>query len=223
MNSDDCDCGRNAPEVLTGTVDLHAQWGAGETALEYLRLALSGRAYQWDYRASDSNFGRLRDTLEWGVLQGGRDDPLGIDNYAELTIVRGSRNWYRQFERLPLVTIFGIEMSGGYAWASSFDQTYEDVSNPIVGSALRVGVGLPGWGQLYLYDRVINGFTLSSPARGGSVSREARFRFGYTNRFGRCLVLDVFVEKRSFNFSDPALTDLYTKSRRIGAEVGCVF
>ena len=38
-----------------------------------------------------------------------------------------------------------------------------------------------------------------------------------------CLVMDLFVEKRSFNFSDPQLPDLYTKSRRIGAELGCSF
>jgi hypothetical protein len=114
-------------------------------------------------------------------------------------------------------------MSGGYSWADSVDETYQEVSNLIVGSALRASVAHEGWGDVYLQQRVVNGFTVSSPARGGAVSREARFRFGYTRRMSNCLVMDLFVEKRSFNFSDPQLPDLYTKSRRIGAELGCSF
>jgi hypothetical protein len=76
---------------------------------------------------------------------------------------------------------------------------------------------------LYLEQGVVKCFTLSSPARGGSVSREARLRGGYLNRFYRCLTVDLFFDKRSFNFADPNLVDLYTKSRRVGAKLGCVF
>lgn len=219
-----CDCkGRTAPEKLVGTIDAHLQWGEGETTLEYARLSVAGVSYQWDYNPDVASFGRLRDTLEWGVIQGGRDDPLGVDRYAELTVVRGARAWYRRFSRLPVYATVGLEMSGGYSWADSVEDTYQEVSNLIVGSALRASVAHEVWGHLYVQQRVVNGFTVSSPARGGAVSREARFRFGYTRRMSGCLVLDLFVEKRSFNFSDPQLPDLYTKSRRIGADLGCSF
>ena len=219
-----CNCkGRTAPEKLVGTLDAHLQWGEGETSLEYARLSIAGVSYQWDYEPGAASFGRLRDTLEWGVVQGGKDDPLGVRRYAELTVIRGSRAWYRRFSRLPLYATVGMEMSGGYSWADSVDETYQEVSNLIVGSAFRASVASETWGDLYVQQRVVNGFTLSSPARGGAVSREARFRFGYTRRMSNCLVMDLFVEKRSFNFSDPQLPDLYTKSRRIGAELGCSF
>ena len=56
-----------------------------------------------------------------------------------------------------------------------------------------------------------------------STSREARIRFGYFNNIYRCMTVDVFVEKRSFNFADPVLPDLYTKSKRSGVEIGCQF
>jgi hypothetical protein len=38
-----------------------------------------------------------------------------------------------------------------------------------------------------------------------------------------CLSAEVFAEKRSFNFTDLHLTDLYTSSKRVGVEISCTF
>lgn len=222
--SRDCDCQpRPTPQKMVGTVGAHLQWGEGEADIEYARLSLAALSYQWDYGPRSGRLRPYRDTLEWGVLQGGKDDPLGVDSYVELTLLRLARSWYYQSEGSPWLFTLGADLSGGYAWADSIDDTYQDVSNPVVGSSIRFGVSRSGWGQVYAEQRVNNGFTLSSPARGGAVSREARFRFGYLHRLHRCLTLDLFVEKRSFNFSDPDLPDLYTKSKRTGAALGCAF
>ena len=78
-------------------------------------------------------------------------------------------------------------------------------------------------GMIYTDDRVVVGYTLGSPAHGGPTSREARIRFGYFNQFYRCLALDLFFEKRSFNFADAVQPDLYTKSKRTGVELACKF
>ena len=79
------------------------------------------------------------------------------------------------------------------------------------------------WGRVYTDDRIVAGYTLGSPATGDATSREARVRFGYDKRFGNRLKLDVFLEKRSFNFADPVLPDLYTKAKRYGAEIAYLF
>ena len=209
---------------MFGTISAHLQWGEGETALEYAMLSFGSLAYQREFDAPDTSFRPIRDTLEWGVFKGGKDDPLGVDSYAELTIVRAGRTWqYRLSDQSPWQFTLGVNLSTGYAWADSFNDTYRDVSNPIVGSWVKGTVNRQRWGEIYLEQRVSNGFTFSSPARGGSVSREARARFGYLNRLYRCLTIDLFSEKRSFNFSDPDLPDLYTKSKRVGLELSCTF
>ena len=167
-------------------------------------------------------FQPVSDTLEWGVARLSKDDPLGIDSYKELSAVELARTWqYRHSESSPWFFNIGLNLSLGYAWAESIDESYQKVSNPIIGTWFRGTVGRRSWGEIYLEQRVINGFTFSSPARGGSVSREAVARLGYRHELKSCLNLEIFAEKRSFNFSDPNLVDLYTKSRRTGVELSC--
>jgi hypothetical protein len=220
-----CDCEVAATsERMVGTFAAHLQWGEGESALEYTRLSFTSWASQTEYELVARALRRVRDTTEWGVIQGGFDDPLGVNSYAELTAVRRGWTWgYKLSDESPWLFTMAVNVSGGYAWADSIDPTYREISNPIVGTWGNLTVDHERWGRLYLTQRVVNGFTLSSPAAGGPVSREARARFGYFRQFSRCLTIDVFGEKRSFNFSDPVLPDLYTKSKRVGLEVGCVF
>jgi hypothetical protein len=222
---DGCDCAPRPPKTrVTGAVRAHLQWGEGETSLEYARVSLTALAEQRDYPARPGRFTTVRDMYEWGVVQGGKDDPLGVDYYGELTIGRFARTWARAPRSSPWWLLVGLEGSIGYSWSESDNEFYEEVSNPIIGTTLRASINRSGMGSLYLQQRVINGFGFSSPARSGAVSREARFRFGYLHRFREsCLALDLFVEKRSFNFSDPQLPDLYTKSKRTGLALGCLF
>ena len=209
---------------MVGSIAAHLQWGEGESSLEYSRLSFTWLATQTEYEPVTKEFRRVRDTTEWAVIQGGFDDPLGIDSYAELTAFRRGWTWgYKLSDESPWLFTMAANVSVGYAWADSIDPRYQEISNPIVGTWGNLTVTHRRWGKLYLTQRVINGFTLSSPAAGGPVSREARARFGYFKQFARCLSVDVFAEKRSFNFSDPVLLDLYTKSKRTGVELGCVF
>ena len=219
----DCDCvPRGSRDRMLGSVWGHLQWGQGETKLEYGVIGFGAIAYQTDYDPADERFQPLTDTLEWGVLRFGKDDPLGIDSYSELAVMEMARIWqYRHSESSPWYANVGLNLSLGYAWAESTNETYQEVSNPIVGTWWRGTIGRRAWGEIYLEQRVINGFTASSPARGGSVSREAAARFGYVHRLDNCLEFEIFSEKRSFNFSDPNLTDLYTKSKRTGIALSC--
>ena len=95
--------------------------------------------------------------------------------------------------------------------------------NPTTGFLVNLTVDIPVFGALYSDDRIVQGYTLGSPATNASISREARIRFGYFRRLPKCLAIDVFIEKRSFNFADPVMPDLYTKSKRYGAELSCLF
>ncbi len=220
----DCDCPPPpVPHRMTGTVSAHLQWGKGDTGLEYGMLSVRGLAYQRNYEPLTGQFKPLRDTLEWGVLRGGKDDPLGIDSYINLTLARLGRTWYWLSQKSPSMFTMGLGLSGGFAWADSVNDIYEDVSNPILGSWVTGAYTHPRWGKIYFEQRVINGFTLSSPSAGGPTSREARFRAGYLNNLKGCLSFELFIDKRSFNFSDHRLTDLYTKSKRTGLELSCAW
>ena len=211
------------PERLLGTFTTELQWGKGETDLEYGVLRFTAYASQRDFSPAPGGLQPLRDTLEWGVLRFIEDEPLGMDSYAELTVARVSRTWgYRRPDSLWSATV-GLNVSGGFAWADSHDETFQDVSNPIAGTWIKGTASRRGWGTIYLEQRVVNGWTFSSPDRGGSVSREARARFGYQRGLGSCLNLEVFAEKRSFNFADPRGANLYTKSKRVGIQLACAF
>ena len=224
VETDDCECEPlPTPRKTMGTIKAHLQWGEGETGLEYGRLSATYLGYVRTYDRVRGEFSRLRDTLRWGEIQIGKDDPLGIEDYYEFTLVDGSRTWQWQPKKSDFLFTVGLNGFFGYAWATSTNEIYADVSNPIIGSALKMSVNREGWGGLFVEQRVVNGFTLSSPSAGDSTSREARFRAGYINDLPGCLSFELYVEKRSFNFSDHRLDDLYTKSRRTGALLGCEF
>lgn len=220
----DCECQPfPTPDRMLGSIGAHLQWGKGDTGLEYGVLSFTALASQRDFDVTQTRFQTLRDTLEWGAVRLGKDDPLGIDSYLELTVVRASRTWGYDVPTSPWRFTWGVNVSTGFAWADSIDETYKDVSNPIIGTWAKGTVSRGRWGTFYLEQRVVNGWTFSSPARGGTVSREARARAGYTNRLRGCLSAEIFAEKRSFNFTDLHLTDLYTSSKRVGLEISCTF
>lgn len=220
----DCVCDPEpTPQRLIGTINAHLQWGDGETALEYGVVTFTSVAWEWEHEPDDGDFDTVRDTVEWGVLRLAQDDPLGIESYAELTVARGARTWGYHAMGSPWTYTVGVNVSGGFAWADSADDRYQDVSNLIAGTWVRGTVARAGWGSLYLEQRVVNGWGLSSPARSGSISREARARFAYQRDFPHRLNLEVFAEKRSFNFADPDLQNLYTASKRVGVQIARLF
>jgi hypothetical protein len=211
-----------APERLIGTFGGHLQWGQGESDLEYGVASFTSWAWKRDL-AADAAREPPRETLELGVVKVRQDEPLGIESYVELTAARIARTWAFRPPESPWHFTVGANLAGGYAWAESTDERYRDISNMIVGTWAKGTVSREKWGSIYLEQRVENGWTFSSPARGGPVSRAAAARFGYTNRlFQGCLGIELFAEKRSFNFADPDGPSLYTKAKRVGIEVSCV-
>jgi hypothetical protein len=217
----DCDCNPPppAPFQTIGTVRASALWG--EDGLERGHLGIVGWSLQRNFLAPISGWAALRDTLEVGGLVYGEDDALGLDAYTEITLARAGRTWGWRPEGRSLLVMAGFGVSAGWAWADSVDETYNAVNNPLVGSWVTLGVARPGWGKLYIEQRALNGFQFSSPSAGGSTSREARFRFGFIKKLSGCLSLEAFIDKRSFNFSDHRLPDLYTKAKRTGLKLGC--
>jgi len=220
----DCDCViRPRPYRMVGTVGLHLQKGQGETGLEYGYLSFTSLGYQRNFLPEVGRFRPLRDTLEIGGAKVGKDDPLGVDSYAEITIARIGRTWSLIRENSNTTLLVGLGGSVGWAWADSLEPDYNEVSNPFMGAWVTLAAAHPRWGKLYVEQRTINGFTFSSPSAGGSTSREARFKFGYVAKLWSCMSMELYVDKRSFNFSDHRLADLYTKSRRTGVELGCAW
>lgn len=217
----DCDCNPPppAPHRMIGTVMGTAQWGSGEVERAY--LGVQAYSLQRNFAPFRGAWKPLRDTLELGVLTHGKDDPLGLDSYTAITLARAGRTWGWIPKEKPYILMAGFGLSAGYAWADSAQPEYNDVSNPIIGTWVTLGISRPGWGKIYVEQRQINGFQFSSPSAGGSTSREARFRFGLIKKVTSCLSIELFIDKRSFNFSDHRLADLYTKAKRTGVEMGC--
>ena len=177
---------------LFGVIDGHFQWGEGETGLEYTIVSVTPIAFERVY-APAAGFSVAHDTWEWGLVQVGFDDPLGIDSYAQLDIVRASRTWaYKRTAQSRWTVEYGVKGSLGLAFAESIVPEYEDVSNPVYGVSAQLRLKHDRFGEIYTDDRVVSGFTLGSPATNGSTSREARIRLGYLNQFYRCLTVDVF-------------------------------
>lgn len=217
----DCDCNPPppAPYLMIGTLFGSVQWG--DQDLERAYLGATAYSLQRNFVPVPGAWKPLRDTLELGVAYHGMDDPLGIDSYTEITAARAGRTWGWIPRNKNFVVMAGLGLSGGWAWAESAEPDFNDVSNPIIGTWVTLGVAWPDWGKVYVEQRQINGFQFSSPSAGGSTSREARFRAGFIKQFTSCLSLELFVDKRSFNFSDHRKADLYTKARRAGLEMGC--
>ena len=220
----DCDCiVRPTPYEMFGTLGVHLQSGQGESGIEYGYGEWTTWSWQRNFLPESGRFRPFRDTLELGGAKVGKDDPLGIDSYAEITVARVGRTWSLIRQNSDVVLLVGLGGSVGYAWADSLEPLYDDVSNPFMGAWITLAAVHQRWGKIYAEQRNINGFSFSSPSAGGSTSREARFRAGFITSLWSCINAELFVDKRSFNFSDHRLADLYTKSRRVGVEVGCTW
>jgi hypothetical protein len=223
--ADDC-CGLiPRAEYFWAVLDAQLMSGVDGTGLEYASIAVSTWGAQWEPKYDETKkLQVLRDRVQLGRVDIGFDDPLGLDSYNELDLVRIDRTWVFNGGPDSLFRVnMGLGLSTGWAWASSIDPNYSDVSNPTTGFLANVSVDIGVFGTLYTDDRIVQGFTLGSPATGSSISREARIRAGYFRRLPKCMAIDVFFEKRSFNFADPVMPDLYTKSKRAGAELSCRF
>ena len=218
-----CACEPLPPaERLLGTIGGHLQWDAGGSDIEFASLSVTAWSLDQALDTSRERLEPLRDTLEIGIVQVGKDEPLGMESYIEVDAARAARTWVIEQPDSPWRYTVGVTISGGFAWAESTDPAYEDVSNLTLGTWAKGTVSRDRWGTLYLEQRVVNGWTFSSPARGGPVARSAVARAGYFNRLaGRCLTFELFAEKRSFNFADPDAPNLYTKAKRVGVEISC--
>lgn len=210
-------------EDLKFVLDADLQWNFDASEFDVAKLTFTPWATEWEHeRETKRGFRVTRDQLEWAALQFGYDDPLGVDSYSELTAVRGGRTWsYTRTDDSDFRFYFGAKVSLGWAWAESVNPLYE-VSNPFAGFGMTLGVEHEKFGLLYADNRVVSGLTLGSPT-GETTSREARIRFGYMKKFYKCMTVDVFFEKRSFDFLDSELPDFYRKAKRFGAELSCKF
>jgi hypothetical protein len=204
------------------TIGGHLQWDAGGSDVEFASLFVAAWSLDRELDTSQERLEPLRDTLEVGVVQIGKDEPLGMESYIELDAARAARTWVIEKPASRWRYTVGVSISGGFAWAESTDPIYADISNLTLGTWAKGTVSHGRWGTMYLEQRVVNGWTFSSPAAGGPVARSAAARFGYFNRLAnRCLTFELFAEKRSFNFADPAAPNLYTKAKRVGVEISC--
>jgi hypothetical protein len=222
---DDC-CGLiPRAEYFWAVLDAHLQSGTDGTRLEYASVAVSTWGAQWEPKYDETKkLQVLRDRVQLGRIDIGFDDPLGLDSYNELDLVRIDRAWvFNGGPDSKFRVNMGLGLSAGWSWASSINAAYADVSNPTTGFLTNLSVDIAVFGTLYTDDRIVQGYTLGSPATNASISREARIRAGYFRRLPKCMAIDVFFEKRSFNFADPVMPDLYTKSKRFGAELSCRF
>lgn len=212
-------------EEYWATVEADMQWGKGETGLEYGVFTVTAWSRQTEnIRESKRKLRAQRNQLEVLSLQMGWDDPLGVESYTELSFARAGRFWtWKTKPDSRWALIGGLKGSLGWMWAESFAPQYDKVSQPFTGIGMSLGIADDVFGALYTDNHTVLSFGFSSPARSGTTGREARVRFGYYKQFKNCIAIDVFTEKRSFNFADPVLPDLYTKSRRTGVMLNCVF
>ena len=215
----------NQPEadILKYRLDAHLQVGDSSTDLEYAVLGFTYWTYQnkKDFE-TEGNFNTVRDQIELGQFKASFDDSLGVDYYYELNAGRVGRFWaYKHSDSSPFKFTFGLNGSLGWAWASSKDPRYADVSNPTLGLWNVLIFEHERWGQFYIDSRVVSGYTFGEPK--STTSREANARFGIRKDFSNNLALDIFGEKRSFHYAAFDIPDLYTKARRIAVELGYKF
>ena len=207
-------------EILKYRIDLvDFQYGDSSTDLEYVVAGITYWTYQKknDIKSAKS-FHTLRDQLELLQLNASFDDNLGVDYYYELNAGKIGRYWaYKWSDSSPFKIRLGLNGSLGWAWASSMDPRYADVSNPTMGLWNVFIFEHERWVQFYIDSRVVSGFTFGEPK--STTSREANARFGIRKDFANNLALDIFGEKRSFHYAAFDIPDLYTKARRIGLEL----
>ena len=211
------------PENFYGLVDAFFQVGLEGTGLEVTRLSFTPWGIVWEPERDDPGK-RLarRDIAEFAALRWIKDDPLEVDSYLEFTVGRAGRVGTIKWSRSSAFTIrVGVQASAGWVWAESADPVYSQVSNPFAGIFLAVALEHEKLGHLYTDNRFVNGFSFSSPERGHPTVREADVRFGYYKRFTSCVSLDLFIEKKSFNFEESGLPGRYTKSTAFGGQLMC--
>lgn len=206
-------------EILRYRIDLtEFQVGDSDTDLEYAVLGFTYWTYQ--KKENETEAGRFRTErtqLELLQVNASFDDSLGVDYYYELNAGKIGRFWqYRGSDNSPFSFTFGLNGSLGWAWASSIDPRYTDVSNPTLGLWNVFIFAHDRWGQFYIDSRVVSGYTFGEPKQ--TMSREASARFGLRRDFGDKLALDFYGEKRSFHFTGFDIPDTYNKARRIALE-----
>jgi hypothetical protein len=207
-------------EILRYRIDLDQfQVGDSQTDLEYAVLGFTYWTYQHKHKAETSGrFNNERTQLELLQLKASFDDSLGVDYYYELNAGRVGRFWtYKRSDSSPFRFTLGLNGSLGWAWASSKDPRYANVSNPTVGLWNVFIIEHERWGQFYVDARVVSGFTFGEPK--STTAREANARFGIRRDFANNLALDFFGEKRSFHYAAFDIPDSYNKARRIALEL----
>lgn len=211
------------PENFYGLIDAQLQVGLDGTGLEVARLGFTPWGIVWEPAKESTGKRRARrDIAELGALRWVKDDPLEVDSYLEFTIGRAGRiGTLKWSNSSPFTLRLGVQVSGGWAWAESADPVYSKVSNPFAGIFIAFALEHERFGKLYTDNRFVNGFSFSSPERGHPTVREAAVRFGYRKWFANCLSMDLFIEKRSFNFEEGGLSGRYTKSGAAGGQVNC--
>jgi len=206
-------------EILKYRIDLtEFQVGDSETDLEYVVLGFTTWTYQkkQDIKSA-GRFNTERTQLELLQLNASFDDSLGVDYYYELNAGKIGRFWiYKPNDNSAFRFTFGLNGSLGWAWASSKDPRYADVSNPTMGLWNVFIFEHVRWGQFYIDSRVVSGYTFGEPK--STTSREANARFGVRRDFSDNFALDFFGEKRSFHYAAFDIPDLYIKARRIALE-----
>lgn len=210
-------------EQLNYLFDVHLQFGNNPDKLDHAVVAYTYRAYQVSRNLRSSRSIQIvRDQLELASLITGYDDTLNVDYYTELEAGRVGRFWsYRPSDKSSFTVSLGLNASLGWAWTESVDTRYASVSNPVMGFWNVLILEHGRLGQLYFDRRVKNGFHFGIPDQ--SSAREANIRFGYRKDFSNCIAVDIFAEKRSFQYSSFDMPDLYDKTKRFGAQVVCQF
>ncbi len=214
------DYDRPDAEILKYRIDLaEFQVGDSDTDLEYAVLGFTYWTYQNKKdQVKARQFSTERTQLEVLQFNASFDDSLGVDYYYELNAGKIGRFWtYKRSDSTPFSITFALNASLGWAWASSKDPRYADISNPTMGIWNVLIFGHERWGQFYIDSRVVSGYTFGEPK--STTSREANARFGIRRDFGDSLALDFFGEKRSFHYAAFDIPDLYTKARRIALEL----
>jgi len=219
-NRPNCCSRQSKRDVFIGLIDTQLRISADGDDLQHLRLGFTPWATQIKPRYGDSkNLRTERDMLELFAIRYITDDLLEVDYYTELSVLRAARLGTYRWSDSAFTATFGMQVSTGWAWAESKNKTYNNVSNPFAGIYYNVALEHETWGKIYTTQRFVNGFSFSSPARGHPTAREAQVRAGYLKKISDHFSIDIFIEKRSFNFVDGGLPALYTKSGTAGVEL----
>ena len=202
------------------TIGAHIQAGDENPAVEFAMVNYLYGAKQRDHVQIKGKFKPARDQLTWGEVILSKDDSLGVDYNNELTFGKIGRTWAYPAEN---GFVYGVSLHGslGWAWASSQDPNYTDVSNPTFGVWQNAYIEFNQYGTLYGELMAVSGFTFGEPKY--MTSRKGLAHIGYRFNMGENVILEAFLEKRAFLFAAFEIRDLYTKSKRLGINLGYKF